>query len=127
VAVVPAEGHAASECQDAVELRERGVEVEPVERRTSDDRGSLAVAERYLLRRALHPFEAEPAEYREHPWVRLDRDDPHAERRQRPRQLSGAGSELDDELRVLGDEPARRLLRPLRPRALVGVGMCSER
>src|SRR5262249_9807879 len=42
------------------------------------------------------------------------------------RQLPGAGAELDDEPRIRRHEPAGRLLRPLRSRSLVRVGVSAE-
>ena len=127
VAVVPTERYAAAGPQDAMELRERGIEIEPMECRARKDHVCLARGDRDRLGRALDPVEAEPLEHGEHPRVGLDRDDLNSERGDRPRQLPSAGSELDDELRILGYQPACRLLRPRRPRALVGVGVCAER
>src|SRR5204863_2175087 len=127
VAMIPAEAEAATRTQDAVDLRPSELELEPVETGARHDRIRHPVAERDRLGRALHALEPEPAQHREHPRIGLDRHDPHAERRHRPRQLPGAGAQLDDELRTIGNEPARRLLRPLRPSALVRVGVCAER
>jgi hypothetical protein len=127
IAVIPPEAEAAARTQDAVDLGQRQLELEPVETGTGHDRVRHPVGERDPLGRALHALEAEPAQDGEHPRIRLDRDDSHAERGHRPRQLPGAGAELDDELCVLGNEPPGRLLRPLRTRALVRVGVCAER
>ena len=126
VAMVPAEAEAAARTQHAVDLRQRQLELEPVQAGAGHDRIRHPVAERDRLGRTLHSFEPEPTKDREHPRIRLDRDDTRPERGDRPRQLPRAGAELDDELRAVGDEPARRLLRPLRPRALVGVGVRAE-
>jgi hypothetical protein len=127
VAVIPAEGEAAARAQYAVDLRQRQLELEPVQAGARHDCIDHVVAERDRLGRALHSLEPKPVQDGEHPRIRLDRDDARPERGDRPGQLPGAGAELDDEPRVLGNEPARRLLRPRRTRALIGVGMGAER
>jgi hypothetical protein len=76
--------------------------------------------------RAGHSVEPVALENGAHPLVGLDGDDAHAERRDGARQLARAGTELDDEPCVLGHEPPRRLGRPLRPRALIGVGVGAK-
>ena len=79
VAVIPAEAEAAARPQDAVDLRQRLLELEPVDARAGDDRIGDAVPEGDRLGRAFHALLAQLAQDRQHPRVRLDRDDPHAE------------------------------------------------
>ena len=50
----------------------------------------------------------EPGEHRPHLGERLDRDHPRAGLEQRPRQLAGAGREVDDDAPRSEREPARR-------------------
>ena len=57
----------------------------------------------------------------------FDRDDPQAERGHRPRQLPRTRAELDHECRVLGNEPARYLDRPLGPGEVVLLRVSAER
>jgi F420-dependent oxidoreductase-like protein len=68
-----------------------------------------------------------PAQYGEHPLVRLDRDDARSQLRQRSRQLAGAGAGLDDRSRGFAGEPAGSVERVVGPRALVLRRICAER
>src|SRR5262249_45814865 len=67
-----------------------------------------------------------PLELPPHLPERLDRDHTVTERKEPPRQLPGAGAEIDDVAWLLADEPANRLRRIFGPTSLVGPGDVRE-
>ena len=113
-------------------LRQRSLVVEPVKRLRDDDHVSRTVGQRQTLGRSLERLDPgdDLEELRTHLRHRLDCDHACTGRRQKPRQLPGAGSDIDDgpprpEPGPLG-EPLDRLDRVRRPRALIDVRPGAE-
>src|SRR5581483_927340 len=104
VAHVPEEREATVGPQHAVELRQRTLVVEPVERLRDRHDVDARVRERQLLRRPVERLDA--LELRPHLRNRLDREHARARTGQEPRQLPRAGSDV-------GDRPPRPERRPL--------------
>jgi hypothetical protein len=124
---VPDERDPPARSNDAVQLRQRLVRAEPVER-LPDRRGvDRRVRERDRLGRARERFDVRqnPLEHAAHLVAGLDGDDLHAERQQPPRELARAGAEVEHprsraEAEPLGD-PADRLVGVRGPAALVDL------
>ena len=113
-----------------MELRQRPLVVEPVERLRDGDHVREPVRERDRLRRPVERLDVEAVELRPHLGHRLDRDDARARRREQASQLPRPGADVDD--RPLHAEPASLrhpcdgLLGIRRTCALVNVGRARE-
>ena len=132
VAAVADRRERAARPEHAVDLGQRPLEVEPVERRGGGDRVGRAVRERDLLGRSgerLGPGHRR-RELGAHLGERLDRDHPRAGRHELARQLPGAGADVDHGRPGAEPEPRRQPVddrrRVRRPAPLVALGDRAE-
>lgn len=98
LAAVPDQAEPATGPKHAMDLRERRAPVEPVESLRDGDRIDRAVAERDRLGGPAHDLHRGKRSLDQGPHARgrLDRNDRRPGRREAPRELSGAGGEVED-------------------------------
>jgi len=116
--------------QHALDLAERSLRVEPVERLRDRDGIGRGVRERDRLRGSVQRLDP-----RGNPRTHLDQglngDDARTRRHELPRELPGAGCKIHDDAArpeaELLDEERHRLRRVARPRTLVGVSRARKR
>ena len=125
---VPGEPESAVAPERPSDLGQRRRVIEPMERLTTGHRVDALIAKRNLFGAADECLDVrqDPSQLTKHLRRRLHRDDVVPELDQRPRQLAGAGAEVEDTQRAIADEPANGFSRIARARSLVDGRLRAE-